>query len=201
MSFISDWTTQALLSWSWAPLCRGCITPSTAPLSLDLSTSPLCVSWALLPSSLLSGIDSLHPVTDLQEQVLTTNTHTRRNIWACPPQTTRWCYCHLSCRDLFLNETRMMRRCSCFRCVHGSWIKWNCPDHALHYWGGLREGHYCRTDGLVLPDGCHVHHWCWSVCSQDPWALLSWQMWHLGKHSMILPMWLRRYLKSLFSWI
>lgn len=111
------------------------------------------------------------------------------------------CYCRLSCRDLFLDETRMMKCCSCLRCVHGSWIEWDCPDHALHYRGGLREGHYCRTDGLVLPDGCHVHHWCWSVCSQDPWALLSWQMWHLGKHSMILPIWMRRYLKSLFSWI
>lgn len=78
----------------------------------------------------------------------------------------------------------MLKHCSSSRCFHGSWIKWNCPHHALHHRGRLCKGHYCWTDGLVLPDGCHVHHWCWSLCCQDPWALLSRQMWHLGKQLM-----------------
>lgn len=67
------------------------------------------------------------------------------------------------------------------RCVHGSWIKRHCTNHALHHRGGLCQGHHSRTDGLVLLDGGHVYHWCWSLCSQDPWALFSWQVWHLGK--------------------
>lgn len=44
----SGLTTQALHFSSWAPLCHGCTTPSTVPLSLDLSTSLLCASLALL---------------------------------------------------------------------------------------------------------------------------------------------------------
>ena len=76
----------------------------------------------------------------------------------------------------FQNECRQLKSTSSLRCIHGTRIKWHCPHHALHHRGGLCEGHHSRTDGLVLPDGCNVYHWCWSVRSQDPRTLFSWQV-------------------------
>uniref|UniRef100_A0A671RF56 Adiponectin receptor protein 1-like n=1 Tax=Sinocyclocheilus anshuiensis TaxID=1608454 RepID=A0A671RF56_9TELE len=36
-------------------------------------------------------------------------------------------------------------------------------------------------DGLVLFNGCHVHHRCWAVCCTNPRALFPGQVRYLGK--------------------
>lgn len=73
------------------------------------------------------------------------------------------------------------RMSALFRSVPGTWLEWCCAHHALYYRRGLCQGHHSGPDGLVLPHGCDVHHRSWPLCCSNSWALLSWEIWHMGK--------------------
>ena len=62
------------------------------------------------------------------------------------------------------------------------WMFWCCACDSLH---GSIWSHLGSPPGLSRMDGSHgplVHSWCHHVCDQDPWEVLSWEVWHLGEY-------------------